>query len=454
MGFMTTEPWDMPLLNWEPEGSFEAPITPPLLGPTGGTLVCIPPVNKDWIKIILGCLDQLRIPATWNAVDRADLLQALNWMQELKDTVASAGPCCDVAMRLNNCVLQFSTDSGTTWTDVTGWSANFCSCVAPCITPTVPTFPPGQTVNQHACNISGYIAQRIIEITMQKVVAYVGTTGQELVWANAIMAELGFVFPVTAFAFNAFVNWYNSVVSQLLSQVTFVSTDVVFWSDVTCAIYAAIRTLGYVNASNYATAEANIAAISYTYPWAVAAVAAFWNDVGLQNVQAMQNAGALDDIDCSGCPSPWCFYFDFTASNGGWSIFSGVPFGSYISGVGWQTGPAGSGFNELVIIFDMGVAVDITRVDFFIQSNQGSTGAHTTDIQVRPSYFGAGTVQAFSYPVANPTPVWTDVPITANGRFLLADISCSSASSGFSTIVGLQVHGTGVNPFGPDNCIH
>jgi hypothetical protein len=451
MPYETTEPWDMPLLNWEPEGSYESPISPPLLGPTGGTLVCIPPLNKEWVKIILGCLDQLRIPATWKAVDRADLLQALNWMQELKDVVASAGPCCDVAMRLTaGCVLQFSTDSGTTWADVTDWTTNFCTCVDACFINPVPPNPIPTPTDQHACNIAGFLATEIVQKTMTAVVAYVGTSLEQTQFLRDALQLIVFSFPISYAVTTAFTDFYDSVVTQVLAQVEAVRDDAVFWSDVTCAIFNAIRSVGYVTAGNFAAVHSNIAAISYTYPWAVAAVAAFWNDLGLQNIQALQNVGAVDDVDCSACGG-WCYEYDFRTGTLGWASYSTPNPTTFTVGTGWVGANEGSfywlgihiNFSGPITVNDVALwlAADHPNVsgDFLVEMFSGGTFVDHWVFTVTPD----GAVHKYS---------------TSGGASTTGDnmyVAFESATPG--TVAHLETlqlkANTGVNPLGTQNCV-
>jgi hypothetical protein len=456
MPYETTEPWDMPLLNWEPEGSYESPISPPLLGPTGGTLVCIPPINKDWVKIILGCLDQLRIPATWKAVDRADLLQALNWMQELKDVVASAGPCCDVQIRLTaGCVLQFSTDSGATWSDVTDWSTNFCNCVNSCVIPPVPPFPPDQPVNQHACNIAGFIASEIINKVVDTSVTAFNDHLLAVEFGGQVMASIGWAFPITYLAYTAFEDYYVYITSMTIADFTAAQTDPALWSAVTCAIYSAIRTTGYITSGNLSSVIANVCALSYTYPEVISAICAFLTNVGIQNLQKMQTAGALDDVDCSGCAVNWCHWFDFTASNGGWANYPGAS-SVYAPGIGWQSTNIGGNVAALEIYVDMLVATNITQMDVYYHSETGQTGG-------RPHYAGQQNAlgvanvcaQNFTIGIINPGYGWISASPGCAARYALCAFDTAFApASQVTTIAGIQLHGTGVNPFGPDNCIH
>jgi len=452
MPFTTNEPWDMPLLNWEPQGSYGAPISPPLLGPTGGTLVCIPPINKDWVKIILGCLDQLRIPATWKAVDRADLLQALNWMQELKDTVASAGPCCDVAMRLTaGCVLQFSTDSGTTWHDVTGWAANFCTCVSACVIPPVPPNPLPVPTDQLACNLAGFLAAEIIQRAVNLAVTDFNNKLGEAQFALDLLSVLGGVFPITFTVGEAayqLYQWYTTVTVSLFSSA---GTDPVLWSDVTCAIYTAIRADGYITASNLPNVIANICGIAYTPAVVLTAICGFITNLGLQNLQAIQAIGATDDVNCAGCLGNWCRQYDFTTSNGGFSkgCVGGTLSGHWTSGTGWVDDVVGSPpYSLTCIIGTPFTAATITEVQLLVGSGYYTSPGYQFQRQI--SLYHAGSLVYTISPLTHaPTPIGVaqtyPIPPTAVDNIGIVWAS-DSAAAGDVVIAGLRISGTGAAP--------
>lgn len=339
--------WDTSLENWQPTGSFREQIPTPALAPNAGTLVTLPCINQEWVMMLIGCVTQLQNPSVWGSVADSIRDQLLGWVTQLQEMLWSAvdNPCCNVAMRLESgCVLQFSTDGGVTWHDVTDWATNFGPCVRSSIPAPAPPNPRGNPTAQRACDLAGYLAAHLIEVTMQKMVSYVGTTGEQLQFATDVLQTIGYAFPITYQAANAFYQFYNDVVSQLLSQVSFVSTDAVFWSQVTCAIYDAIKAVGYVDASNFAQVQTNLGSMSYTYVWAVTAVHNYWGELGLTNIQAAQDVGALDTVDCTGCAS-WCQKFDFAASASGWSQYQS---GSEHVGSGWQSAPF-SGFEEVSI---------------------------------------------------------------------------------------------------------
>jgi hypothetical protein len=441
----------MPTLNWAPQGSYSRPISPPLLGPNGGELVCIPPVNKDWIKVILGCLDQLRIPATWLAVDDADLLQALNWMQELKDMVASAGPCCDVAMRLQDCVLQFSTDSGGTWADVTGWADNFKECAASSIIAPVPPNPGPALPNQHACNIAGFIASEVIQKAMVLAASDIGASKNDVQYATDILAEISFAFPITFAAAVAFRDWYNGLVAELLTEVTTASTDPTLWSLVTCAIYNAIKTRGYVDASNFAAVVSNIAAITYTYAWAPGLISGFFNNLGLDNVRAMQNIGALDDVDCTDCGT-WCWEYDFNFSGSPGAIIPGS-MGMYVAGSpGYWTSVDAGGFQQLQLYVDLPSSQPITAIRAWAECGGAAAGGTGRLLCARDTSHTVIHCGSFSSGILEPPQaIGIGFSVTTAGE-LTVSYQSTGADNFPLHILKLQVQGPGPNPFGLDDC--
>lgn len=302
--------WSQPLTDWQPTASFRDTAIPPAAGPTSGTLVQLPCVNEDWLPLILGAIDQLRNPATWlDTLSDAARDAVLGQVDYLRSLIGEAlnVPCCSYELRFTSgCVLQFSTDGGTTWNDVTGWDANFANCVSGVIIPPVPPNPGHDTTSQHACNIAGYLATKIIQQTMQNAVTAFNAGNDLVDFAQGVLDLLAYAFPITYYATNAFFAFYRSFNSGNISDFTSASTDATLWGEVTCAIYAAIATDGYITAANYPTVVANICGLSYTHPEVITALCAFVTAIGLQNLQAMQQVGVMDTVDCSGCSGSLC----------------------------------------------------------------------------------------------------------------------------------------------------
>jgi hypothetical protein len=374
MGFIDPT-FGRPFINFQQVGSFNQPVVFPADGPFDGVLYQLPCVSAPWIRLILGCLTQLVNPSTWDSSNDAITLAAVQTAQELLGAIGDSVnvPCCDITMQLTEeCMLQFSTDGGVHWTNVSNWDTNFCPCVSGCTIPPVPANPGNNPIQQHACNIAGFLASEIVQKTMVAVESYVGTTDQEFQFASDLATALLWAFPISRAFINAAYDWYHNVVGQLLSQVTTAATDPTLWSDVTCAIYNAIHLDGYVTAGNFAAVHTNLASLSYTYSWVAPAIAAFWNDLGLQNIQYLQSIGAVDDVDCTNCGA-WCNQEDLSMGVGAWSPYV-AGHGTYVSGTGWETTyipAAGRGVMQLAA--GPATARTVTGVNIYISSPTANT---------------------------------------------------------------------------------
>lgn len=159
----------------------------------------------------------------------------------------------------------------------------------------------------------------------------------------------------------------------------------------------------------------------------------------------------------------WCYEFDFTASNGSWTprtVFSGTP-GSYSAGVGWVHGDfrssASSSFYrgvEIVRTFSSAtitsieVEFDLTKGSYVSSSDYGvvriESPSPTVRAQILRSAAVSGSAQTLTF-----TGLITQTSITL---FLHSSVQASASYSGSATIKRVTIRGTGVNPFGADNC--
>jgi hypothetical protein len=437
--------WDMPQVNWQQQGSYEQGEIPLVVNPSDAPLVCIPPINRYWLPYILGCLDQLINPSSWITASDAATAAILDRAVALKQLVAQAGPCPMYQLQLTaGCVLQYSTDGGSTWADVAGWDANFSNCVSSVTIPIIPPNPGGDPILQHACNIAGYIAQEILQASITKAVTDYNASRTQLQFANDVLQDIAFAFPLTALAVDAFVLLYNEYTSLTIADFTSASTDPVLWSDVTCAIFSAIKATGYITAGNVGAVIANVCAITYTATDVITALCAFISNIGLQNLQGMQNIGAVDNVDCTGCSGyyTWCFNFDFTVSQMGWNQFHANPT-TWTPGVGWVSG------NNTLSCVDIYTNVAIgycVSVEIFAQ---------TVDVAPNPSNrqvedTAGGNVH--QYTQANGV-LDVLVPVGHALGNVLVVLESGLAGVGIDKITAIKIRGTGTCPFGVPNCI-
>jgi hypothetical protein len=112
---------------WDPEAfhvrsSFVQPVADPSTAPADAPLVQLN-VNASWVPYIIGCLMQMAQPRAWTTTDPTALADLLGRVTDLMNMFGTAMGPMEIQLSATG-VLQTSTDGGTTWVDVPGWSTN------------------------------------------------------------------------------------------------------------------------------------------------------------------------------------------------------------------------------------------------------------------------------------------------------------------------------------------
>lgn len=279
--------------------------------------------NAEWLPYVIGGLLQLAQPSSWN-VSPSALQALLRDVQDLLDEFGQAGACVSLTFRFTSaCVLQYSLDGGTTWTDTPGWSTFASTCFTGPAGPTGPTGPTGPAgpaggyappttppnpagtpTAQHACNIAGYLANSVIQASVNQAVSSITAGRSEASFMSALFGILFVMDPLVDLMILAGDGLFNVVTAGPLSDWSSAASDGVLWSNVTCAIYEAIKATGYVTSSNFSAAETNIRGISYTHAEVISGIGDYWHNLSITGIQQLQDVGALAVYDCSGCASP------------------------------------------------------------------------------------------------------------------------------------------------------
>ncbi len=443
---------DMPQANWVQQGCYETGSIPPAAEPDAGTQVWLGPINRDYLPWICGMLDQGRNPSTWIVADDTAMYNILRKWDTLLGLICGNGgteePCM---LRLQDCVLQSSSDGGTTWVPVTGWAENFGACVRQNMPPPIPPNPGADPIAQHACNLAGYLANEIILLSMSRMISGITLMDPEVKIARDIIDLLPGASLVLDTMTTSLSDFYNTVTGGDLTHYQDASTDSALWSDVTCAIYNAILSVGYVDASNFAATFAAINAVVYTHPEVVNAIAFYFAQIGLPGIQALQVVGAIDNIDCSGCGG-WCFQWDFRVSAGPWSVPGGAD-GVYAPGVGFKgTYDAGAGATLMDIFLPISGSVNITAINLFFVSPNADAGATASYIN---GVCGGSPVTHTFRPPAHPLQQNFSNALVCPAATSLDMRLANDGDQHLNPPIIQKIHvaGTGTNPFGSNNCV-
>jgi hypothetical protein len=456
--------WDMPQVNWQQQGSYEQGSIPPVIEPDAGTQVWLGPVAREWLPWICGSLDQLRNPSAWIVADDMAMYNTLRRVDTLLGLVCgNGGSEMPIMVRFQNCVLQTSADGGVTWVDVPGWTANFANCVHDVLPPPPPQIGPGP-IQQYACNLAGYVATQVIQTALQAAVTDwnngVRLFSQAVTLFHEIAAE---ALPLTDLALLAGQDLFAWFAAGTIGDLQSSSTDPLLWSDVTCAIYNAIKNDGQITDANYPQIVINVCAITYAHPVAVSAICSFVTRMGAINMRKEQIAGAFDTVDCSHCAN-FCKRFDFSVNDGGW-ITNPAGFSSrgvYTPGVGWQstidtTDCPGDAFECLQIKVTLPRAMVIRDIRaFFSAGAMGTNSCYGPDSGARSfNLFLGGVSQlvaAVNTPVTSPCMSQGGSPISVLCDEIWLGILTENPGSR-TTLCAVEIRAEGINPYGADSCV-
>jgi hypothetical protein len=310
--------------------------------------------------------------------------------------------------------------------------------------PAIPPNPAGLSTSTQACNTAGYLATDIIRASLSKVVAdyNAGQTEVNIVLGLAsLIPGLGLVADI---AIGAGVILNNALAGAGTGPYTTALGDSTLWARVTCAIYVAISGVGYVDASNFATVAGALGAVSYADAGVISTLVAYWNSLGLTGVQAAQAAGALYTADCSGCG--WCYHWDLTAGQGGWSVLYGV--GHYEAGVGFVADSGGS--SEGIYMGRSDIPAQALASIALTMTHPTDTATPESDIELH--HAGATSGVIYFAPANSAAPQTVTLDLSASIADFVQIYLHPAGTTARVIITGITLRGSGANPFGPNNC--
>lgn len=449
---MVDPSYSMPLVNWEPTASFRGTVLPPSASPDAGTLIQLPCINQDWLMLLLGCVQQLWNPATYDSsltdIQRADAIAEATKLSRMLGASLEAG-CVNplIDLRLEGCKLVAVPATGPAF-NVLDFSSDTCSCTNQCIIAPVPPIVPPDHSTQRACNIAGFLAAEVIQKTVQAVVSYEQSRAALAQFSATIMQDFNYLFPITNAAVQAFNSFFQDYISGVVAHFTAAGGDESLWSSVTCAIFSAIADTGYITEANYPTLVANVCSISYTYADVVLAICSLVTELGVNNMQQMQNVGATDDVDCSACDISWCAYFDLTADQGPFEPNPVEPSQTWVSGIGYPGYTSGVGAASVAVALFYSIPIELTEAQYFFTRLHDNTTGSPDNVNFQEP---VGTVVAATDSGDTSGFLgtkWDSLGLAHTGQNLFINLNSASESDPETLCLkAVQLRGTGVCPF-------
>jgi hypothetical protein len=485
--------------GWQASSSYVEPVAVVGAEPDAAPTVCVE-FSAAWLPYVLGSLQQLTQPAAWATGDPTALGVVLQQATALCSIFGQAEECPVLSFRFTDaCILQYSTDGGDTWTDTPGWATFAPGCFTGPTGPTGPTgaagvtpqlrwsgcsfqvstdggatwadlsgfsidtlngclpgtpVPPGGvTVSQNACNIANWLAIQILQGSMSSLAGSLAASATTLEAALGLLGLAAGWSGLGAITFEAAGIFVAAGTAIGESALNTAAADTTLREDLTCAIYAAIVADGHVTAANFSAVVSNIEGISYATPGIIGLIGDYVSNMGFSGINAIQSEGTLFAGSCPTCGT-WCYEFDLTLSDGGWVAVDGsnVPntaYGSWVSGVGWQSVNQTFGADHSRLwLLKTGIPIPASgcTVELFYYVNSNSlNGFHEFD-----SYLSGSPVQTNNLSATMPDmDITLTIPQFDSANFFIEQDSHTSDAFLFTKII---FRGVGPNPFGADNC--
>lgn len=284
--------------------SYPEPIAIPSSQPGDSPTMCVP-INAEWIPIVAGALQQLAQTNIWAGMTEADALAAVGAAWDLIASVANATACTVFSLQFTmGCTLQYSTDGGTTWTDVPGWDSYFAECVggstgggggAP------PPDVPGLTGDVLACNMAGYLIQTLLRQVVMDAITKVVASGflQDVI--DTIVALIPGIDATTPLVIAATDALFTALATGGLATIAAGALTDLVWSKLGCVIYNALNPfIGWTTGA--ITNVVNAITGSGLAPDAVLAVIAnYVSGLGIPALQSITAPAYITTYDCSQC---------------------------------------------------------------------------------------------------------------------------------------------------------
>lgn len=291
---------------------------------------------------------------------------------------------------------------------------------------------------------------------LEQIINAVFTASALIDMANAILAIVVITVPGFGLLFRVIFLVCEALVAIGIAALQVEFTEEAF-DELECIFFEEISEDGLVTQAQFEAINTRICAeMSVTICAAMGLILNMWGVVGLSNGGALF---ADPDANCDDCDDTWCYTFDFSEGNGGWSGTTYAPLGATYSGGVWTSViyTGGYFYCQIFLGFGSGNEAAIQEVSFVGQTNApidntpGCTG-WTVGIWQSGS---ESIVGGWSTPATGSdfdlvrTGTWTNV-----GGLSLRMQCCPGAggTSGTAEIKSFKVKGTGFNPFGEENC--
>jgi len=222
--------------------------------------------------------------------------------------------------------LRYNPDTDTVQSNINGtWVDN------PAADPRKQTTFPARITSSPACDA----AQSVVDALKTQINSVIDAiaNAKTLFTIAGIILSL-FTFGVFGIFISIALTIGDAMVGAGSTALSAALTDTVF-DTLACILYCQFNSSGRLKVGGLDQAESDVDdQIGGLAATVINAMLRLAGEGGVNNLAALGTSTG----DCSDCGCGWCYYFDFTLTDGGWSATSAFPDTSWVSGTGWKGG--------------------------------------------------------------------------------------------------------------------
>ena len=329
-----------------------------------------------------------------------------------------------------------------------------CACVQSCVAGswvdnpaadprTSPAFAlPAPSGVDQKCNAATGITDNF-KSGLDASLSALNATGNALAVGSVVLNILDFLAGIGVIA-QLFVDFGALVLGIGTTAVNAVFTDSVY-AELACTLYCDSSADGTFTETQFDQVLTDIASSFGEFSTVNIVLNSWLNNLGFVG---LSNVGIQKAIsgDCSDCACEWCYTWDFTLSDGGWTS---PAVATYTPGVGWVGHEYDANSNthcEIKLTFPM--AGEVTS---FSYTGCKPTGSGSNNATLFELLLGGTDVYDDIIGIDEGCPVSNEVTMDVTADTAIIALNAGT-SGGATTISSVTMRGLGTNPFGTDNC--
>lgn len=410
------------------------------------------PSSTEWLAIVSGALTELTKTWNWEQFGSVTVDEAVERMQAMIEQyyADACGDCLlpdgEKIIRLGE-NFEFQELSGGEWVEPTGDYE-------------LPPIPVREepTAEERKCLAAANATEVFKQLYESLTDSYnldldpaLALTAWAGTWSTAALVALGFL------SFSAGVILYG-LWTILYQAMEFLTEDVWgedFDSKMKCALLlaanddAGVVTFDYQQFMDNLAFNTDLGDPSLGELRLYAQIHYMLSIVGSDGLNQAGATTSITEVDCGECAEGWCFEWDFTIDDGGWTAIDGL--GTYESGVGWHSVMAGGTSPALFLRKNFPITNSLRDFEVTYTQADAINGFRRLFRESGGSYIAVSGLQGSTNGVDVQAAVLADTT-TVDLTNMVYNWSADALPSSYLLSKVLVRGDFDPNPFGADNC--